>query len=96
MSVIVKEASKAISRADERAPISSLAKANLRKIFPDHWSFMLGEVALYCFVILIVTGVFLTFFYKASPDTWRPSWHARTCLFATKTLLVREAIWIGQ
>jgi ubiquinol-cytochrome c reductase cytochrome b subunit len=38
------------------------------KIFPDHWSFMLGECALYCFVILILTGVFLTFFYKASPD----------------------------
>jgi len=36
MSLIVKEAGKAIQRADERAPISSLAKANLRKIFPDH------------------------------------------------------------
>ena len=53
MSVIVKEAGKAISRADERAPISSLAKANLRKIFPDHWSFMLGEIALYSFIILL-------------------------------------------
>ena len=49
MSVIVKEAGKAIQRADERAPITSLAKSNLRKIFPDHWSFMLGEIALYSF-----------------------------------------------
>ena len=66
MSVIVKEAGKAISRADERAPISSLAKANLRKIFPDHWSFMLGEIALYSFIILLLTGVYLTIWFKPS------------------------------
>jgi len=66
VSVIVKEAGKAISRADERAPISSLAKANLRKIFPDHWSFMLGEIALYSFIILLLTGVYLTIWFKPS------------------------------
>jgi ubiquinol-cytochrome c reductase cytochrome b subunit len=66
MSVIVREAGKAISRADERAPISSLAKANLRKIFPDHWSFMLGEIALYSFIILLLTGVYLTVWFKPS------------------------------
>ncbi len=66
MSVIVKEAGKAISRADERAPISSLAKANLRKVFPDHWSFMLGEIALYSFIILLLTGVYLTIWFKPS------------------------------
>jgi ubiquinol-cytochrome c reductase cytochrome b subunit len=66
MSVIVKEAGKAISRADERAPISSLAKENLRKIFPDHWSFMLGEIALYSFVVLLLTGVYLTIWFKPS------------------------------
>ena len=37
-----------------------------RKIFPDHWSFMLGEVALYSFIILLLTGTFLTFFYIPS------------------------------
>jgi ubiquinol-cytochrome c reductase cytochrome b subunit len=66
VSVIVNEAGKAISRADERAPISSLAKQNLRKIFPDHWSFMLGEIALYSFLILLLTGVYLTVFFKPS------------------------------
>ncbi len=66
MSVIVKEAGKAISRADERAPISSLAKSNLRKIFPDHWSFMLGEIALYSFIVLLLTGVYLTLWFKPS------------------------------
>ena len=66
MSLIVKEASKAINRADDRAPISSLAKANLRKIFPDHWSFMLGEIALYSFLVLLLTGVYLTIWFKPS------------------------------
>ncbi|TAJ43763.1 MAG: cytochrome bc complex cytochrome b subunit, partial [Chitinophagaceae bacterium] len=66
MSVIVNEAGKAISRADERAPISSLLKSNLRKVFPDHWSFMLGEIALYSFIILLLTGVYLTIWFKPS------------------------------
>ena len=38
----------------------------LRKVFPDHWSFMLGEIALYSFIILILTGTFLTFWFKPS------------------------------
>jgi ubiquinol-cytochrome c reductase cytochrome b subunit len=40
----------------------------LRKIFPDHWSFMLGEVALYSFVVLVLTGTYLTFFFHASSE----------------------------
>jgi ubiquinol-cytochrome c reductase cytochrome b subunit len=51
---------------DERIGASRLVKAGARKIFPDHWSFMLGEVALYSFIILLLTGVFLTFFYIPS------------------------------
>ncbi|WP_405565233.1 cytochrome bc complex cytochrome b subunit [Streptomyces sp. NBC_01180] len=38
----------------------------LRKIFPDHWSFLLGELALYSFIVLIVTGVYLTLFFDPS------------------------------
>ena len=41
-------------------------KHALRKVFPDHWSFMLGEIALYSFIILILTGTFLTFWFKPS------------------------------
>ncbi|MFI6444238.1 cytochrome bc complex cytochrome b subunit [Kitasatospora sp. NPDC050543] len=52
--------------SDGRVGTYSLAKANLRKIFPDHWSFMLGEIALYTFVIIILTGVWLTFFFQPS------------------------------
>ncbi len=48
---------------DERLGTSRVARATLNKVFPDHWSFMLGEVALYLFVILLLTGVYLTFFF---------------------------------
>ncbi|CAN5170062.1 cytochrome bc complex cytochrome b subunit [soil metagenome] len=51
---------------DERTSISAVVKEFGRKIFPDHWSFMLGEVALYSFVVIILTGTFLTFFFQAS------------------------------
>ncbi len=51
---------------DERVGASKAVKGLFRKIFPDHWSFMLGEVALYSFIILLLTGTFLTFFYVPS------------------------------
>jgi ubiquinol-cytochrome c reductase cytochrome b subunit len=51
---------------DDRLGIAKIGKKNLRKIFPDHWSFMLGEIALYSFIILILTGTFLTFWFKPS------------------------------
>ncbi|MFJ6686921.1 cytochrome bc1 complex cytochrome b subunit [Streptomyces werraensis] len=38
----------------------------VRKIFPEHWSFMFGEIALYSFVILLLTGTWLTFFFEPS------------------------------
>jgi ubiquinol-cytochrome c reductase cytochrome b subunit len=41
----------------------------LRKVFPDHWSFLLGEIALFCYVVLVATGVFLTFFFTADTRT---------------------------
>jgi ubiquinol-cytochrome c reductase cytochrome b subunit len=51
---------------DERTSISTAVKELGRKIFPDHWSFLLGEVALYSFVIILLSGTFLTFFFDAS------------------------------
>ena len=51
---------------DERIGASKLTKTFARKIFPDHWSFMLGEIALYSFIILLLTGTFLTFFFIPS------------------------------
>ncbi len=52
--------------ADERLGLATLAKKNLRKVFPDHWSFMLGEIALWSFVVLLLSGVFLTLWYNPS------------------------------
>jgi ubiquinol-cytochrome c reductase cytochrome b subunit len=52
--------------ADERTGMAALSKKQLRKVFPDHWSFMLGEIALWSFVVLLITGVFLTFWYVPS------------------------------
>jgi ubiquinol-cytochrome c reductase cytochrome b subunit len=41
----------------------------MRKVFPDHWSFLLGEIALYSFIILLLTGTFLTLFFQPSMST---------------------------
>lgn len=53
---------------DERVGASKIVKAASRKIFPDHWSFMLGEVALYSFVVLLISGTFLTLWFIPSMD----------------------------
>ena len=51
---------------DERVGLGKIAKGGLRKVFPDHWSFLLGEIALYSFLVLLITGVFLTIWFKPS------------------------------
>ncbi len=51
---------------DRRTGLSGTVRSAMRKVFPDHWSFLLGEVALFAFVILLATGTFLTLFY--TPD----------------------------
>ncbi|GAA4721750.1 cytochrome bc complex cytochrome b subunit [Nocardioides conyzicola] len=59
-------AAAAATWADERLGLATMAKKNLRKVFPDHWSFMLGEIALWSFVVLLLTGVFLTLWFTPS------------------------------
>ena len=51
---------------DERTSISGITKELGRKVFPDHWTFMLGEVAIYCFIAILLSGTFLTFFFDPS------------------------------
>jgi quinol---cytochrome-c reductase cytochrome b subunit len=51
---------------DERLGAASFARSALNKVFPDNWTFMFGEIALYCFVILVLTGIYLTFFFVPS------------------------------
>jgi ubiquinol-cytochrome c reductase cytochrome b subunit len=57
---------KALDELDDRLGIAKGGRSLLAKIFPDHWSFMLGEIALYSFVILLITGIFLTLYYVPS------------------------------
>jgi ubiquinol-cytochrome c reductase cytochrome b subunit len=51
---------------DQRTGIGGAVKEFARKIFPDHWSFLLGEIALYSFVVLLISGTFLTMFFVPS------------------------------
>jgi ubiquinol-cytochrome c reductase cytochrome b subunit len=51
---------------DDRLGGARFARSALDKSFPDHFSFMLGEIALYCFVILVLTGTYLAFFFEPS------------------------------
>ena len=57
---------KIVGELDDRLGIAKGGRTFLDKVFPDHWSFMLGEIALYSFVILLATGVFLTLYYVPS------------------------------
>jgi ubiquinol-cytochrome c reductase cytochrome b subunit len=56
----------ALNELDDRLGIAEGGRSFMDKIFPDHWSFMLGEIALYSFVVILVTGVFLTLYYVPS------------------------------
>ncbi|GAB3783267.1 cytochrome bc1 complex cytochrome b subunit [Nocardioides ungokensis] len=60
------KAGAAAAWADDRLGLATAMKKNLRKVFPDHWSFMLGEIALWSFVVLLLSGVFLTLWFTPS------------------------------
>ncbi|MCV7225054.1 cytochrome bc1 complex cytochrome b subunit [Mycolicibacterium komossense] len=47
-------------------PSAAVRRGILNKVFPTHWSFLLGEIALYSFVVLLITGVWLTLFFDPS------------------------------
>jgi ubiquinol-cytochrome c reductase cytochrome b subunit len=61
-------AGKVANELDERFGSANFVKRSARKVFPDHWSFMLGEIALYSFLILLLTGVFLTLWFTPSQN----------------------------
>jgi ubiquinol-cytochrome c reductase cytochrome b subunit len=61
------QAAGATGRAlEERLNVAAGLRKQLDKVFPSNWSFMLGEIALYSFVVLLLTGTFLTFFFDPS------------------------------
>jgi ubiquinol-cytochrome c reductase cytochrome b subunit len=51
---------------DDRFRGAKGLRSVLKKLYPDHWTFLLGEIALYSFIILVLTGTFLTLFFKPS------------------------------
>jgi ubiquinol-cytochrome c reductase cytochrome b subunit len=57
---------KAAGGVDDRLQGATPLRAILNKVFPDHWSFLLGEIALFSFIVLLLTGVYLTFFFVPS------------------------------
>jgi ubiquinol-cytochrome c reductase cytochrome b subunit len=54
------------SWVDDRSGAAKPVSYLLKKVFPDHWSFMLGEIAMFSLVVLLVTGTFLTFWFVPS------------------------------
>ena len=55
-----------IDQVDERIHAARPLRTQLNKVFPTHWSFLLGEVAMYSFIILLLSGVYLTLFFDPS------------------------------
>lgn len=51
---------------DARVKLAKITRRAMNHIFPDHWSFMLGEIAFYSFIILVMTGTFMALFFKGS------------------------------
>ncbi|MFY1686973.1 cytochrome b [Plantactinospora sp. WMMB782] len=57
---------KAAREVDDRYHVATPLRSLLNKVFPDHWSFLLGEIALFSFIVLLLTGVYLTLFFEPS------------------------------
>ncbi|WP_280484745.1 cytochrome b N-terminal domain-containing protein, partial [Nocardia cyriacigeorgica] len=51
---------------DERYRAAAFMRRSINKVFPTHWSFLLGEIALYAFIILLLSGVYLTLYFDPS------------------------------
>src|SRR3978361_2358916 len=56
----------AAAELDARLLVSGWLRRTMNKVYPDHWSFLLGEIALYAFLVLLLSGTYLTFFFDAS------------------------------
>ncbi|SFQ36764.1 ubiquinol-cytochrome c reductase cytochrome b subunit [Amycolatopsis arida] len=63
-----KQAATAATNVDQRYRVAKGLRHQLNKVFPTHWSFLLGEIALYSFILVILTGVYLTLFFDPSME----------------------------
>ena len=66
MSGVMKVGGKGAGALDDRLHNAGFLRRQMNKVFPDHWSFMLGEIALYSFIVILLTGVYLTLWFKPS------------------------------
>ncbi|MET1072393.1 MAG: cytochrome b N-terminal domain-containing protein, partial [Umezawaea sp.] len=58
----------ATKAADQRFHFAGAARKQLDKVFPTHWSVLLGEIALYSFIVLLLSGVYLALFFDPSME----------------------------
>src|SRR5438067_3349321 len=61
-----RQAADAATNMDQRYHLAKGMRHQLNKVFPTHWSFLLGEIALYSFIVLLLSGVYLTLFFDPS------------------------------
>ncbi|MFI9818475.1 cytochrome bc1 complex cytochrome b subunit [Saccharothrix variisporea] len=54
--------------ADDRYHLAKGLRHQMNKVFPTHWSFLLGEIALYSFIVLLLSGTYLTLFFDPSME----------------------------
>jgi len=66
MTTAEKRLGAAANFVDERLGAAGWMKKSLNKVFPDHWTFMFGEICMYSFVILLLSGTFLTLWFDPS------------------------------
>jgi ubiquinol-cytochrome c reductase cytochrome b subunit len=61
-------AGKTADELDQRFHLAAGMRRQINKVFPTHWSFMLGEIALYTFIVLLLSGTYLTLFFDPSME----------------------------
>ncbi|WP_326569521.1 cytochrome bc complex cytochrome b subunit [Amycolatopsis rhabdoformis] len=65
-SALEKQLGDAADNADQRYKLAKGLRHQMNKVFPTHWSFLLGEIALYSFIVILLSGVYLTLFFDPS------------------------------
>jgi ubiquinol-cytochrome c reductase cytochrome b subunit len=66
MSAVMNAGGKGAGWLEDRLGNAPWLRRQINKVFPDHWSFMLGEIALYSFIVILLTGVYLTLWFNPS------------------------------
>src|SRR3712207_4891404 len=65
-SLAMKLAGQAADEVDSRIHPAGPLRRQINKVFPTHWSFLLGEINMYAFIVLLISGTWLAVFYDPS------------------------------